>query len=132
MREPFRITFHNMASPFGADDLARDSVIDLERMLGRAIMCKMTIEKRHPRRSHGNLFTVDIELTVSGWRFAVRRDPPDGHAHENLDIAIADAFRLTRHQLQKRGLGPITGGRGDPPVFQPQPRGPGLEAAASE
>jgi len=105
MREPFRIAFHNMAPPFGADDLARDNVIELERLLGHTVACEVTIEKRHRRLSHGNLFQVDIELMVLGQRILVRRDPPDDRTHEGLHIAIADAFRAARRQLQRQGLG---------------------------
>ncbi len=105
MREPFCIAYNNMAPPFGADDLARDNVIALEHLLGCKIACRITIEKRHRRHSRGNLFCVTIELVVSEQRFVVRRDPPDGHMHEGLHTAIADAFNATRRQLQERGFG---------------------------
>jgi hypothetical protein len=101
MLEPFRIAFHNMAPPFGTDDLVRDSALELERLLGRSIACKVTVEKRHRRQSRGNLFHIAIELMVSNRRVVVHRDPPDDHTHEGLQTAIADAFHVTRRQLQK-------------------------------
>jgi hypothetical protein len=101
MPEPFCIAFHNMAPPFGAEDLARDNALELERLLGRDIPCKVTIEKNHRRLSHGNLFRIAIELVVSGQPFVVRREPPEGQMHEGLHAAIADAFRAARHQLHE-------------------------------
>jgi hypothetical protein len=104
MREPFRIAFRNMAPPFGADDLARDNALELERLTGRNIACRVTIEKRHRRHSRGNLFSVAIELRVSDQLLVVHRDPPEDHTHEGLDGAIADAFGAIRRQLRERGL----------------------------
>jgi hypothetical protein len=106
MLEPFRIAFHNMAPPFGADDLVRDNALELERLLGRTIACKVTVEKRHRQNSRGNLFHIVIELLVSNRSFVVHRNPPDGHTHEGLHIAIADAFHATRRQLQNDCVSP--------------------------
>ena len=107
MRDPFCIAFHNMAPPFGADDLVRDNAIGLERLLGGAIPCKVTIEKSHRRGSRGNLFRIAIELTVLDQRIVVHRDPPDGGTHEGLQTAITDAFNVAQQRLEERGLGRI-------------------------
>lgn len=104
MLETFRIAFHNMAPPFGADDLARDNALELERLLGRSIACNVTVEKRHRHNSRGNLFHIAIELLVSNRSFVFHRDPPEGHTHEGLHTAIADAFYVTRRLLQKGPL----------------------------
>jgi hypothetical protein len=109
MLETFRIAFHNMAPPFGADDPVRDNALELERLLGRSFACKVTVEKRHRRHSRGNLFHIAIELLVSNRCIVVQRDPPEGHMHEGLHTAIADAFHVTRRQLQK-AYGPVSQG----------------------
>jgi hypothetical protein len=121
MLEPFRIAFHNMAPPFGADDLVRDSALELERLLGRSIACKVTVEKRHRGQSRGNLFHIAIELMVSDRRFVVHRDPPEDHTHESLQTAIAEAFHATQRQLQKDRV----------PAPFAEFRGAGSEAAAA-
>ena len=72
MLESFRIAFHNMAPPFGADELVRDNALELERLLGRSIACNVTVEKRHRHNSRGNLFHIAIELLVSNRSFALR------------------------------------------------------------
>ena len=41
----FRVVFHNMAVPFGADDLVRDNALELERLLGQNIACSVVIER---------------------------------------------------------------------------------------
>lgn len=100
MPEQFRVVFHNMAAPFGADDLVRDNVIKLERLLGENITCSVVIERRHRRYNRGNLYCIDVELMVSDSHFAVHRDPPERDSHEGLHIAIADAFDSVRRQLR--------------------------------
>ena len=135
MREPFRIAFRNMAPPFGADDLARDNAIELDRLLGRNIACNVTIEKHHRPYSHGNLFWVEIELMVSEQRLVVHRDPPEGHTHEGLHTAIADAFGAARRQLQRLGsIGAVKAepgpeGRSQFPVSLTESRGSDAIAA---
>ena len=121
MLETFRIAFHNMTPPFGADDLVRDNALELERLLGHSIACKVTVEKRHRRNSRGNLFHIAIELLVSNRSFVVHRNPPDGHTHEGLHTAIADAFHVIRRQLQKDYI----------PASRKAFRGAGSEAAAA-
>jgi hypothetical protein len=125
-----------MTPPFGADDLARDNAIELERQLGRTIACKVTVEKHHRRLSRGNLFRIVIEIMMSGQRFVVHRDPPEVQTHEGLHTAIADAFRAARRALHARGpgeAGELTahpGYRGNSPVWLAQRRSVAADAAA--
>ena len=105
MPDEFRVVFHSMAAPFGADDLVRDNAIELERLLGQNIACSVVIERRHQRYNRGNLYCVDIELMVSDRHFAVHRDPPERDSHEGLQIAIADAFDAVWRRLQEQAFG---------------------------
>jgi hypothetical protein len=126
MRERFCIAFHNMTPPFGADDLARDNAIELERLLGCTFACTVTVEKHHRRLSRGNLFRISIGIMMSGQRFVVHRNPPEGQTHEGLHTAIADAFRAAWRALHARGLGEAgeltghPGYRGNSPVWLAQ------------
>jgi hypothetical protein len=105
MPEQFRVVFHNMAAPFGADNLVRDNVIELERLLGENITCSVVIERHHRRYNRGNLYCIDVELMVSDSHVAVHRDPPERDSHEGLHIAIADAFGAALRRLQERAFG---------------------------
>ena len=62
-----------------------------------------------PRRQQGNLFRVRVALKVPGSEIVVGRDPEAHHAHEDVYVAIRDAFDATRRLLEDH----VRQGRGD-------------------
>jgi cold shock CspA family protein/ribosome-associated translation inhibitor RaiA len=100
MQEPLRIAFRNMEPPIGAEDEVGDRAAELERFFDRIIACSVVVEARQRRHHQGNLYHVRIELIVPDREIVVRRDPPEDHAHEDLHVAIRDAFDAARRQLQ--------------------------------
>jgi ribosome-associated translation inhibitor RaiA/cold shock CspA family protein len=78
----------------------RERAEELERFFDRIISCRVVVECRHPRRLQGNLFRVRVDLKVPGREIAVGRDPAAHHAHEDVCVAIRDAFDTTRRLLE--------------------------------
>jgi hypothetical protein len=62
--------------------------------------CAVVIELPHRRHRHGGTYQVRILVTIPGQTFASTRDPGSDHAHEDIYVAIADAFRAVRRALQ--------------------------------
>jgi len=56
--------------------------------------CSVTIDQPHKRRRHGGEYHVGIVLEVPGAELAATYD------HVDVYVAIADAFRALRRQLQ--------------------------------
>jgi ribosome-associated translation inhibitor RaiA len=75
-------------------------VARLEHSYDRIQRCSVHVEVPHQHQRHGNLFHVRIALTVPGREIAVSREPELDPGHEDVYIAIADAFRAARRQLQ--------------------------------
>jgi ribosome-associated translation inhibitor RaiA len=100
MQEPLRIAFRNMEPPVGAEEQVRERAAELERFFDRIIACGVVVEARHRRHHQGNLYHVRIDLIVPDREIVVRRDPHDDHAHEDLHVAIRDAFNAAQRQLQ--------------------------------
>jgi cold shock CspA family protein/ribosome-associated translation inhibitor RaiA len=100
MQEPLRIAFRNMDAPIGIEDEVRERVAKLERLFDRIIACSVVVEARHRHHRQGGLYHVRIELIVPEREIVVRRDPPEHHAHEDLRVAIRDAFDAARRQLE--------------------------------
>ena len=100
MQEPLRIAFRNMEPPIGVEDQVRNRVAELERFFDRIIACSVVIEAHHRHHHQGNLYHVRIELFVPEREIVVRREPALHHAHEDLHVAIRDAFDATQRQLQ--------------------------------
>ncbi len=102
MQEPFRLSFRNMAAPIGVEEQVRARIAELEQYSGRIVGCNVTVEPSNRRHHRGNLYHVRIELFVPGGEIVVRRDPPEHHAHEDLPVALRDAFNAAQRQLQDR------------------------------
>jgi cold shock CspA family protein/ribosome-associated translation inhibitor RaiA len=100
MQEPLRIAFRNMEPPIGAEDEVRNRAAELERFFDRIIACSVVVEAHHRRHHQGNLYHVRIELIVPEREIVVRREPALHHAHEELHVAIRDAFDAAQRQLQ--------------------------------
>ena len=54
------------------------------------------------RHRQGTIYHVRVDLTVPGGEVVVNREPGEDHAHEDLHVAIRDAFDAARRRLQDR------------------------------
>lgn len=72
----------------------------LEHVHERLQRCSARIEQPHRHGRKGNTFRVRVELAVPGETIVVSRDPGIDQAHENVYVAISDAFRAARRQLK--------------------------------
>jgi ribosomal subunit interface protein len=99
MQLPLQITFRHMDTSEAVAARIRERAEEHERFFDRIISCRVVVECRHPRRQQGNLFRVRVDLKVPGREIAVGRDPAAHHAHEDVYVAIRDAFDTTRRLL---------------------------------
>jgi cold shock CspA family protein len=60
----------------------------------------VAVETPHRHHHRGNLFHVRIDITVPGRELVVGRSPAAHHAHEDVYVAIRDAFRAAARQLE--------------------------------
>jgi ribosomal subunit interface protein len=100
MQLPLQITFRHMDSSDAVAARIRERSEKLERFFDRIVSCRVVVECQHPRRQQGNLFRVRVDLKVPGGEIVVGRDPEAHHAHEDVYVAIRDAFDATRRLLE--------------------------------
>ena len=100
MQLPLQITFRHMDSSEAVAARIRERAGELERFSDRIISCRVVVECRHPRRRQGNLFRVRVDLKIPGREIAVGRDPAAHHSHEDVYVAIRDAFDAARRVLE--------------------------------
>jgi ribosome-associated translation inhibitor RaiA len=100
MQSPLDITFRGMSSSPSVEVAIQSWVARLERSYDRVQRCSVLVELPHQHHRHGNQFHVRIDLTVPGREIAVSRDPACDPGHEDVYVAISDAFRAARRQLQ--------------------------------
>jgi len=100
MQAPLQITFRHMDSSEAVAARIRERAGELERFSDRIISCRVVVECRHPRRRQGNLFRIRVDLKIPGREIAVGRDPAAHHSHEDVYVAIRDAFDAARRVLE--------------------------------
>ena len=100
MELPLQITFRHMDSSNAVAARIRSRTAELEQFFDRITSCRVVVECQHPRHQQGNLFRVRVDLKVPGREIVVGRDPAAHHAHQDVYVAIRDAFDTTRRLLE--------------------------------
>jgi ribosomal subunit interface protein len=100
MAFPLNITFRDMERTPALDQFVQRWVSKLEQVYPRIERCDVLIERPHQHRHQGQRFHVRISLAVPGPDIVVSRDHAFDGAHEDLYVAIRDAFRAARRQLE--------------------------------
>lgn len=103
-----RITFRDMDPSPAIEARVEERLDRLERRYGRLTGCKVVIESPHRHQHQGRIHHVRVQLAVPGAEIVVGRDPAENHAHEDVYVAIRDAFdaaerRLEDHARRSRG-----------------------------
>lgn len=99
MDQPLQISFVNLDRSEAAETRIRDGVAKLEQVYGHITHCRVAVEVPERHHHKGNLFAVSIEIGVPGNEIVVNRHKGDRHQHEDVYVAIRDAFRAARRQL---------------------------------
>jgi ribosomal subunit interface protein len=100
METPLQITFRHLPPSAAIEGVIRERASWLERFFERITSCRVVVEAPHHRRQQGNLFVVRIELTVPGGELVVNRSPSEHQAHQDVYVAVHDAFDEARRILE--------------------------------
>lgn len=108
MQIPLQISFRNMEPSPAIEERIRKKAAKLERFHNRIIGCSVVVEAPHRHQHKGKLYTVRLDISVPGKDVAVDRAKPIDQAHEDIYVAIRDAFdaaarRLEDHARKMRG-----------------------------
>ncbi|MBE3109054.1 MAG: ribosome-associated translation inhibitor RaiA [Acidobacteria bacterium] len=100
MQAPLNISFRNMDPSEAIETRVREKAEKLERLYDRIISCEVVVEAPHRNHQKGKLYDVRINLSVPGDDINVGRTGPQNHAHEDVYVAIRDAFAAANRQLE--------------------------------
>ncbi len=100
MQLPLQITFRNMDSSEAVEARVRSEAEKLDTLYDQIMHCRVVVEAHHKHRHKGNLYHVRIDLTVPGRELVVSREPEQHHAHEDVYVAVRDAFNAASRQLK--------------------------------
>ena len=94
-----QITFRGMAPSEAIEAQLRDHIDKLDRFHPRIMSCHVVVGCGPRHRAKGRLFRVSIDIKVPGREIVVGRDPANP-AHDDMHVAIRDAFDAARRQLE--------------------------------
>jgi ribosome-associated translation inhibitor RaiA/cold shock CspA family protein len=108
MQTPLQITFQGLDPSPAIEARIREKVDKLERFHDRITTCQVVVERPPAHSNKGGIYEVRIHLGVPGGHIDVTREPGLNHAHEDIGVALRDAFaRATRlledHVRKQRG-----------------------------
>jgi ribosomal subunit interface protein len=71
----------------------------LAQFYDRIIAAHVTVDLPHHKHHQGNLFEVAIELSLPDGKVVVNRHANRDHRHEDIYVAVRDAFNAAKQQL---------------------------------
>jgi ribosomal subunit interface protein len=108
MKLPLQIAFRGMPPSDAIKARIEEKAAKLDEFYDRIMACRVIVEAPHRRHHQGKLYHVRVDLTVPEGEMVVSREPHEHHAHEDVYVAIRDAFdaakrRLEDHARRERG-----------------------------
>ena len=100
MQIPLQISFRNMDPSPAVEERIRKKAAKLERFHDRIIGCTVVVEAPHRHHHKGKLYNVRVDISVPGKDVVVDRAKPLDHAHEDVYVAIRDAFDAAIRRLE--------------------------------
>lgn len=100
MEQLMRITFRGMEPSEAVEMRLRDKAAELERLYGQITSCHVVVEAPHRRRQQGNLYSVVVAIHVPGREIVACREHRHHHSHEDVYVAIRDAFEAAARQIE--------------------------------
>ena len=95
-----QITFRGVPHSDAVEQRIREKVERLEKFYDHIIAIRVMVDAAHHRHHKGNLYHIRIDVSVPDKEIVVSHDNHDKHAHEDVYVAIRDAFDAAQRQLE--------------------------------
>ncbi len=119
MTKPLQITWHRIEQSDAIEAAIRKRAEKLKSYYEQVMGCHVVIDTPHAHQHKGKRYQIRIDLTVPGSEIVVNRDPAKDGAHEDIYVAIRDAFDAAKRQLQdyaRRQRGDMKSHEANPPA----------------
>lgn len=98
--EPIQITWRATEPSAALEARIRELAQELEKFTSNIIHCRVVVELPHKHHHQGRIYEVRVEVTTSGGEAVASREHRALHSHEDPSVAVRDAFRAVRRQLE--------------------------------
>jgi len=100
MTNEFQVVFHNIDQTEAITDAVQKRIDKLERYCDQIITGRVVLDSPHNNHHKGRVYSVSLEIHTPTIEVRVNQEQHDNHAHEDLYIAIRDAFNVAERQLK--------------------------------
>ena len=100
MQLPLQITFRNLEHSDAIEANVREKATKIERFAEHITSCRVIVEAPHKHHHKGVIYRVKIDITLPGKEIVVNHHSDEHHAHEDVYVAIRDAFDAATRQLE--------------------------------
>jgi ribosomal subunit interface protein len=100
MKVPLQITFRHVSQSDSIEARIRERAKKFDRLSDQIMTCRVVVDLPQLRHRKGKIFQIRIDLTVPGTELVVNREPLMNHAHEDIYVAIEDAFDAMERKLK--------------------------------
>ena len=100
MTNDFQIVFHNIEQSTSISDAVNKRISKLQRFCDRILAGRVVLDSPHNNHHKGKVYSVGLEIHTPGKEVRVNQEQHDNHAHEDLYVAIRDAFNAAERQLK--------------------------------
>jgi ribosomal subunit interface protein len=97
---PLQITFRDMEPSAALESRIRALAERLEKFSSHIVRCHVIVATPHKHGQQGGLYEVHIHITTPGGMIIANREHREHHSHEDVHVALRDAFRAVRRQLE--------------------------------
>ena len=97
---PLQITFHQMEPSPALEARIRALAARLDRFSAHIMGCHVTVAAPHQHQRQGQLYEVSIDLTLPQAELVANREHRERQSHADVYVALRDAFRAVRRQLE--------------------------------
>ncbi|MBL4614317.1 MAG: ribosome-associated translation inhibitor RaiA [Magnetovibrio sp.] len=101
MQVPVQISFHGCDHSDAVHSDIQAHINKIEEFYGRITRCRVVVELPHKSQAQGKLFHFNIDMTLPGAGHIVHNDRGSDPAHEDVHVALRDAFNAVDHQLKR-------------------------------
>lgn len=101
MQLPLQVVFEHLEQSDPLEARVREEAKKLEEFYGRITSVRVVVSRPQHRHEKGDTYQVRIHVTIPGAAdIVIRHDPAVSGRHEDAYVAIHDAFKAARCQLQ--------------------------------
>ena len=95
-----KVVFRGLEHSDAVEQVVHKRLEKLERFNDQIQSLRVTLEIPHNNHHKGKVFHVGVEALIPHHEIVVNHDQHDKHSHEDIYVAIRDAFDAVERQLK--------------------------------